>query len=186
MKKELEEMDDIELLLKPQCEFHASDTLKEEVVAKAGAEARPRRVRMLPWIAAACVAGVVVLFLMPPRQTEEKAAVVAEAVRRMPVAQTGGHTVMQMESEPVKVLAISKPQRKQPVMHTEAEEHPAAVIMLSEEDIPVSRPENLIDTPEDIAQMERLEDEAFISSMRELVEIAKADVINVSKYEEKN
>ena len=37
--KEFNDIEDLEQLLKPQCEFHASDTLKDEVIAKAKAEA---------------------------------------------------------------------------------------------------------------------------------------------------
>ena len=70
--KEFNDMEDLEQLLKPQCEFHASDKLKDEVIAKAKAEVRPRKVRLLPWLAAACVAGIIGLFLMPPEQSEEK------------------------------------------------------------------------------------------------------------------
>ena len=33
--KEFNDIEDLEQLLKPQCEFHASDKLKDEVIAKA-------------------------------------------------------------------------------------------------------------------------------------------------------
>lgn len=59
---------DIEQILKPQCEFKASESLKEEVLRKAENEITPRRsIKLWPWIAAACVAGVLILFLMPPK-----------------------------------------------------------------------------------------------------------------------
>jgi len=79
--KEFNDMEDLEQLLKPQCEFHASDKLKDEVIAKAKAEARPRKVRLLPWLAAACVAGIIGLFLMPPEQSEENVRSKVEIVR---------------------------------------------------------------------------------------------------------
>lgn len=67
-----EGFEDIEQLLKPQCEFKASDTLKEEVIEKAREEIAPRRsVKMWPWAAAACVAGVLIMFLMPPKTNDE-------------------------------------------------------------------------------------------------------------------
>ena len=44
--KEFNDIEDLEQLLKPQCEFHASDKLKDEVIAKAKAEIRPRKVRL--------------------------------------------------------------------------------------------------------------------------------------------
>ena len=79
--KEFNDMEDLEQLLKPQCEFHASDKLKDEVIAKAKAGVRPRKVRLLPWLAAACVAGIIGLFLMPPKQSEEKVRAKVESVK---------------------------------------------------------------------------------------------------------
>ena len=69
----MNEFEDIEQLLKPQCEFKASDTLKQEVMEKARQEAKPRRiVRMWPWLAAACVAGfMLLLFASPETQNDE-------------------------------------------------------------------------------------------------------------------
>ena len=71
----MNEFEDIERLLKPQCEFKASDTLKKEVLEKAREEIHPRRiVKMWPWLAAACVAGFIIMFLMPPRTATENPA----------------------------------------------------------------------------------------------------------------
>jgi len=45
----MNKFDDIEQLLKPQCEFKASETLKQEVMQKAREEVSPRRtVRLWP------------------------------------------------------------------------------------------------------------------------------------------
>ena len=57
-------------------------------------------------------------------------------------------------------------------------------VMLSETDIPITRPENLIDTSEDLVQIARLEKRAFINRMREQVEIAKAELIPETQSEE--
>jgi hypothetical protein len=57
-------------------------------------------------------------------------------------------------------------------------------MMLSECDVPITRPENLIDTPEDLAQIARLEKQAFINRIREQVEIAKAELIHETLIEE--
>ena len=71
----MNEFEDIEQLLKPQCDFKASDTLKQEVLEKAREEVRPHRiVKMWPWLAAACVAGFIIMLLMPPRTTTENLA----------------------------------------------------------------------------------------------------------------
>ena len=71
----MNEFEDIEQLLKPQCEFKASDTLKQEVLEKAREEVRPHRiVRMWPWLAAACVVGFIIMFLMPPKTAVDNPA----------------------------------------------------------------------------------------------------------------
>ena len=65
------ELQDIEQMLGPKCEFRASESLKDEVMNKARLAAKPRRtIRLWPWVAAACVAGVIALFLLPPKTTD--------------------------------------------------------------------------------------------------------------------
>ena len=77
----MNDFEDIELLLKPQCEFKASDTLKQKVMEEARQEVKPRRiVRMWSWLAAACVVGFMVIFLTPPKTTTEKIPLVAAKV----------------------------------------------------------------------------------------------------------
>jgi hypothetical protein len=197
--KEFNDIEDLEQLLKPQCEFHASDTLKDEVIAKAKAEVRPRKVRLLPWFAAACVAAIIGLFLMPPEQSEENVRCKVENVRSENV------NVRTKEATPKPALAVAdkKQQAKPSVKDVKAEEaveqEPQQIqaprhsipselyeeeIMLSEHDIPITRPENLIDTPEDIAQIAKLEKRAFINRLREQVEIAKAELIPETQSEE--
>ena len=61
----MNEFEDIEQLLKPQCEFKASETLKQQVMEKAREEIHPRRtIKLWPWLAAACVVGFMFLLLM--------------------------------------------------------------------------------------------------------------------------
>ena len=195
--KEFNDMEDLEQLLKPQCEFHASDKLKDEVIAKAKAEVRPRKVRLLPWLAAACVAGIIGLFLMPPEQSEEKIMSKVENVS----PQTESVRSVETTPEPSVAVVDKKHQVKPSVKNVETEEpqvqepQPRRIkpqvqeqydeeIMLSEYDVPITRPENLIDTPEDLAQIARLEKQAFISRIREQVEIAKAELIHETLIEE--
>ena len=195
--KEFNDMEDLEQLLKPQCEFHTSDKLKDEVIAKAKAEVRPRKVRLLPWLAAACVAGIIGLFLMPPEQSEEKIMSKVENVS----PKTESVRSVETTSEPSVAVVDKKQQVKPSVKNVETEEpqvqepQPRRIkpqvqeqydeeIMLSEYDVPITRPENLIDTPEDLAQIARLEKQAFISRIREQVEIAKAELIHETLIEE--
>lgn len=61
--------EELERMLSPQCEFHASEELKDKVMNEARAVSRPRRLRLIPWLAAACVAGILVIFLTPPKDS---------------------------------------------------------------------------------------------------------------------
>ena len=195
--KEFNDIEDLEQLLKPQCEFHASDKLKDEVIAKAKAEVHPRKVRLLPWLAAACVAGIIGLFLMPPEQSEENVRSKVESVR----PETESVRSLETMPEPSVAVVDKKQQVKPSVKNVETEEpqvqepQPRRIkpqvqeqydeeIMLSEYDVPITRPENLIDTPEDLAQIARLEKQAFINRIREQVEIAKAELIHETLIEE--
>lgn len=79
-----EGFEDIEQMLKPQCEFKASNTLKEEVLEKARGEVAPHRsVKMWHWVAAACVLGFVCLHLMPPKEAEDYTAGNISASRQL-------------------------------------------------------------------------------------------------------
>ena len=195
--KEFNDIEDIEQLLKPQCEFHASDNLKDEVVAKAKeiakAEARPRRISIFAWLAAACVAGFLVFYLMPPEAKVEETPVVAKVERKASVEEKHDkETIETVKKEAPKVAqrkAIKKkvdemvaPSAVEPIVEqVKPSEEP---VMLSETDIPITRPENLIDTSEDLVQIARLEKRAFINRMREQVEIAKAELIPETQSEE--
>ena len=195
--KEFNDMEDLEQLLKPQCEFHASDKLKDEVIAKAKAEVRPRKVRLLPWLAAACVAGIIGLFLMPPEQSEEKimskvenVSPKTESVRSVETTPEPSVAVVDKKQQvkpSVKNVETEEPQVQEPQprrIKPQVQEQYDEEIMLSEYDVPITRPENLIDTPEDLAQIARLEKQAFISRIREQVEIAKAELIQETLFEE--
>ena len=204
--KEFNDMEDLEQLLKPQCEFHASDKLKDEVIAKAKAEVRPRKVRLLPWLAAACVAGIIGLFLMPPEQSEDKARAKVESVKlkdesvknkvesiKNEVAKPEPYVAVVDRKQQVRTSVrsvkaeepvVQEPKQIQPKENAMPIEQYDEEMMLSENDVPITRPENLIDTPEDLALIARLEKQAFINRMREQVEIAKAELINETLIEE--
>ncbi len=97
----MNEFDDIEQMLKPQCEFKASETLKQEVMQKAREEVSPRRtVRLWPWLAAACVLGYAVMFLMPPKSTTDDEQPVAK------VEMTKAAETKQVESMPEPITTI--------------------------------------------------------------------------------
>ena len=62
--------EDIEQLLQPQCDFHASSQTKQQVIEKARKSlVSHRTLRIFPWICAACVAGIIAIILQPPKDT---------------------------------------------------------------------------------------------------------------------
>lgn len=169
----MNEFEDIEQLLKPQCEFKASDTLKTEVLEKAREEIRPRRiVKMWPWLAAACVAGFIIMLLMPPRTTTENPAEgnQLEAKVETPKAAEGQQAEPKPEPDnisietPVPSKAASTPQRPRRVVKEkpvkESQEEP---VQMSEE----TRMELLLASlNKDVPQMEDINIEEEIRQMR--------------------
>ncbi len=77
-----EGLEDIEQMLKPQCEFNTSETLKEDVLALAREEMKSRHSRKVwAWVAAACVAGVAMVMFTPPETQTHDAALQAHIER---------------------------------------------------------------------------------------------------------
>lgn len=107
----MNEFEDIEQLLKPQCEFKASETLKQEVMQKAREEIRPRRtIKLWPWLAAACVVGFMTMLLMPPKSATDGEQPVAK-VETTKAAET-------KQAEPAPEPAnVSTETPKQPKLH---------------------------------------------------------------------
>ena len=108
----MNEFEDIEQLLKPQCEFKASETLKQEVMEKAHEEIRPRRtIKLWPWLAAACVIGFIVMYLMPPKSAVENSMegkpLVAEKVEKPKTAEE----TKQVTSTPEPMKSVDTPKR---------------------------------------------------------------------------
>ena len=170
----MNEFEDIEQLLKPQCEFKASDTLKQEVLEKAREEVRPHRiVKMWPWLAAACVAGFIIMLLMPPRTTTENPAegqqLVVEKVETLKAAEdlqaepTPKPENISIET-PVPSKAASTPQRPRRVVKKEPVEEPQEEpVQMSEE----TRMELLMASlNQDVRQMEDINIEEEIRQMR--------------------
>lgn len=82
MKDNRYDFKDVEQLLGPRCDFHASEELKEKITYRARRMAKPLRARLIPWIAAACAAGILVIFLTPPKNGDTATA------RKAPVTDT--------------------------------------------------------------------------------------------------
>ena len=173
----MNEFEDIEQLLKPQCEFKASETLKQEVMQKAREEVSPRRtVRLWPWLAAACVVGFMMMLLMPPKSATDGEQPVAKVeTAKAPAAKqaetTPEPTTVNVETP--KQPKAQKPRRK--VSRAEQSEPQEEPVQMSEE----TRMELLLASlNKDEPQMEDIDTEEEIRQMRmrgeRLVNIYKA------------
>ena len=165
-----------------------------------GKTARNKRRRLWPWLAAACVAGVLVVLLMPPRESMGEKEIVAKVEKKVEKKK-----VVKPET-PIKALPDAKPitpakrqklkMRKliapstAPQQLVAQETAPVEAVVteqvaqvktvaqvkpktLTERDIPITRPENYQYTPEEIALLKKQADEAYLKWVELELEIAK-------------
>ena len=175
----MNEFEDIEQLLKPQCEFKASETLKQEVMQKAREEVSPRRtVRLWPWLAAACVVGFMMMLLMPPKSATDG----EQPVAKIETAKAPEPKQAETTPEPttVKVEAPQQPKAQKPrrkVSRAEQSEPQEEPVQMSEE----TRMELLLASlNKDEPQMEDIDTEEEIRQIRMRGERL------ISMYEENN
>ena len=178
--------------------------LNARLMKRVGEErAKPQRRRMLwPWIAAACVAAVIAVYLTPPKavvgevneapvvaaKVEQPAAEPAEpaqSVIEQPAAQPVQVPVKRIVAKvlPKKSEAPSVMPKQEELATTEQllaqETKPAEKkveeksVTLTERDIPITRPENYKYTPEEIALMKKQANEAYLKWAQLEMEIAK-------------
>ena len=154
-----------------------------------------------PWIAAACVAGFMMVYLTPPKDTtmgtdtNQEVAVKAEPKQakpqqdvqqeiilpEAPVKETPKQIAQSMPAKPKKQQTpiVEEPQIAQETAPTETlkAETPAiaqaATTTLTERDVPITRPENLKYTPEEMALMKKQANEAYLKWVELELEIAK-------------
>ena len=181
---------------RPQVSVSLNDRLMQRVTQEKPHKTRIRTI--WPWIAAACVAGVLVIWLTPPK--EDATDVVAEnTVIKQPVINNKVEEplVVQVEMEaekPAKTFTKAKKASVQketpsqnilvtPTPQTEEINHDLAAVesaelqekpvTLSEYDVPITRPENLKYTPEELALMKKQANEAYLKWVELELEIAK-------------
>ena len=162
-------------------------------------QAKPQRRRLLwPWIAAACVAGVIAVYLTPPKDFvgEVNEAPVVAAKVEQPAAEPAQSVVEQPAAQPVqapvkRIVAKVQP-KKSETPSVVPQEQPATTeqllaqetkpveqkveqksVTLTERDIPITRPENYKYTPEEIALMKQQANEAYLKWVELELEIAK-------------
>ena len=161
----MNEFEDIEQLLKPQCEFKASETLKQEVMQKAREEVSPRRtVRLWPWLAAACVVGFMMMLLMPPKSATDGEQPVAKV--ETPKAPAAKQAETTHEPATVKVETPQQPKAQKPrrkVSRAKQPEPQEEPVEMSDE----TRMELLLASlNKDVPQMEEFDTEEEIRQIR--------------------
>ena len=171
----MNEFEDIEQMLKPQREFKASDTLKQEVMEKARQEIRPRRtIKLWPWVAAACVIGFIMMILMPPKPATEDEPLVAKmetptVVKEQPAERTPEPVIVKVETpKQRKITQRNRPRcvkpKEEPVQMSEETRKELLLAMSSQKD-EMPQMED-IDIEEEIRQI-RMRGERLISMYEE-------------------
>lgn len=178
--------------------------LNARLMQRVAAEKKqPRRI-IWPWVAAACVAGMLMIWLTPPKdeapevaqtpatKVQQPAPLIAQQTpREAPeVAQTPTPATEVQQPAPVakKTPAKTKAQTAEPIatesmlttqdqlaLAHEPEKHAseAPAKTLTERDLPITRPENLKYTPEELALMKQQAHEAYLKWVELELEISK-------------
>ena len=162
----------------------------------------PRRI-IWPWIAAACVAGVMIVWLTPPKEeitdvvvAEIKPKVETPAVNKVEPAKVDEAPKEIKAVKPVKRISV-RSEKSLLAQETKTEEPVTApvvnepntalavvevakpqekMVTLTERDIPITRPENYQYTPEEIALMKKQANEAYLKWVELELEIAKHNI----------
>ena len=177
--------------------------MEQETVRKKG---QKRLRKLWPWLAAACVAAFILVYTAPPEKevTESRSTAEiteAETPKRLSTEMCSTEK-RSTESRTKEMIAMAKPEKvitvkqkahkvvtaKRDTISEKKEDKVCELAMaekaeesqkprtISESDLPITRPENLKYTPEEIALMKRLANEAYIKWMKLELEIAKYNI----------
>ena len=177
--------------------------MEQETVRKKG---QKRLRKIWPWLAAACVAAFILVYTAPPEKevTESRSTAEiteAETPKRLSTEMCSTEK-RSTESSNKEMIAMAKPEKaitvkkkahkvvtaKRDTISEKKEDKVCELAMaekaevsqkprtISESDLPITRPENLRYTPEEIALMKRLANEAYIKWMKLELEIAKYNI----------
>lgn len=200
--REAIQMSELEL---PQMPADLNARLMQRVAQKKPSKARTRII--WPWIAAACVAAVIAVFLTPPKDTIGEIAQVQEStaeqletviVKQAPqvaeISQQEPEVATPEQMQVAEVKRIRKasvmvkesldeeticevPTTEEPLLAQETapaeEKATERNVTLSEHDIPITRPENLKYTPEEMALLKKQANEAYLKWVELELEISK-------------
>ena len=177
--------------------------LNARLMQRMSREPRKARTRTIwPWIAAACVTALIAVYLTPPKAVLPQQDVVAKVEQKAEEPMTDSQESRRSDFSAAKTIEDAPQATATPVKHkhvaskrpiaieeapllaqetTEtalAEEIPihteeTASATLTERDIPITRPENLKYTPEEIALMKQQATEAYLKWVQLELEISK-------------
>ena len=181
---------------RPQMPADLNARLMQRVSASSGSAGRNKR-SLWPWIVAACVAGIMVVFLTPPKETEGKKKNVAKVERKVIVKKKEIKSAIPAKKEsktkPVTPIRRKKQKEHKPItpivapqqLLAQETQQPDTVkveketakgtapVTLTERDLPITRPENYHYTPEEIALMKKQAAKAYLKWVELELEIAK-------------
>ena len=174
--------------------------LNERLMQRVANEKKRPRHTIWPWIAAACVAGVMIVWLTPPKENNTD-VVVAENKPKVETPIINKVEPAKCEEAPKEIKAVKAVKRisvksEKPLLaqETKTEEPVIApvvnepntalavvevakpqekMVMMTESDIPITRPENYKYTPEELALMKKQANEAYLKWVELEMEIAK-------------
>ena len=149
---------------RPQMPADLNERLMQHMATRAK---KPRRIVIWPWIAAACVAGVMMIWLTPPKE-EITDVVVAENTPKVELPVADEAEPAKVEEAPKEIKAIKAVKRI-----AVKSEKPLLAQETKTEDIPITRPENYKYTPEELALMKKQANEAYLKWVELEMEIAK-------------
>lgn len=179
--------------------------LNARLMQRISAQQPRRQRRVWPWIAAACVAAILVVYLTPPKFWQGGGAdytAQTDVRRQLDVrGQCPGSDLpgsRPLTSRPAELATAAKPKAKknlrrnpvvvpdklmaaqtaadsaQPVLVAAAAPQPAAKMkVITERDIPITRPENYQHTPEEIALLKKQAAEAYLKWVELELEISR-------------
>lgn len=179
--------------------------LNARLMQRMSAQQPRRQRRVWPWIAAACVAAILVVYLTPPKFWQGGAddtaqtmlahgtTVVADAPSapapdsvkpQQPVAPAAPAAQPKAKKKPVRRNPVVVPDKlmaaqtavdsAQPVLVAAVAPQPAAKMkVITERDIPITRPENYQHTPEEIALLKKQAAEAYLKWVELELEISR-------------
>ena len=169
--------------------------LNERLMQRVAKQQPAKRRTLWPWVAAACVAGVMMVLLTPPKEApqmaeaeqpqpaevkmEAKKADEAPEIKKIKVAKKADRKLLAKQAKRVEVEAKpTAPKAEEAKMDLAIAETPAPKaetkpVVLTERDIPVTRPENYKYTPEELAQLKKQAAEAYLKWVELEMEISR-------------